>query len=68
MYFIKNRLLYVIVNSLLLLITIETIMFLLFGEKPGPVGVIVELPFFILGSWIYHYKKTEKLKREMQNK
>jgi hypothetical protein len=58
MYFIKNRLIFIIVNTLILLLIGESFIFLIYGEKSKPIVILVELPFFILGSWIYHFAKS----------
>jgi len=59
--YLKNRTLFVILFSVSTLVFVESIMFFVYNEKPSITSIFIELPFFILGAWIYHYRMTKKI-------
>lgn len=61
--YVKNRILFVLIFSMAMLLVLEATMYFVFDEKPHIVSILIEIPFFVFGAWLYHYKRTKQLEK-----
>lgn len=57
----KNRIVFIVLFSLSTLLIVEGTMFFVYDEKPKIISILIELPFFVIGAWLYHYKMTQRI-------
>gem|GEM_PF-5784317 len=65
--YLKNRILFSFLFALAILLGSESIMYFLFNEEPKLVSIIIEVPFFLLAGWYYHYRVTKKRKENKKS-
>ena|GEM_PF-6467658 len=60
--YIKNRLLFIAVVSIVLLTVAELLPWAIWGDQINLLGICtIQLPVFILGSWLYHSLVTDRM-------